>query len=174
MNNKEHEFKAFLDITENRSRILAVIIAMVQDFTVAEDLFQETVLEILKSSHLYDPDRVFLPWACGIARNVVKRHWRRLKKQPVSMAQEALASLAELAVEDEPDLWRQERIALHHCLKKMPDRFQKLFILRYAHNYKGRELSERTDIRTGSIRTTLARLRGKLRHCISLQIEVSG
>ncbi len=173
MDSHEHEFEAFLSITENRSRILAVIIAMVQDFSVAEDLFQETVVQILKSSHLYDKDRAFLPWACGIARNVVKRHWRKAKKQPVSMAQEILANLAELAVEDAPDLWRGERVALQHCLKKMPGRFQRLFILRYAHNYKGRELSERADIRAGSIRTTLARLRGKLRQCISMQIEVS-
>lgn len=173
MDSKEHEFEAFLSITENRSRILAVIIAMVQDFAVAEDLFQETVLQILKSSHLYDKDREFLPWACGVARNVVKRHWRRLKKQPVSMAQEVLTSLSELATEDAPDLWREERIALHQCLQKMPDRFQRLFILRYAHNYKGRELSERADIRSGSIRTTLARLRGRLRQCISMHVGVS-
>ena len=170
---KEQEFEAFLSITENRSRILAVIIAMAQDLAVAEDLFQETVVQILKSSHLYDKDRAFLPWACGIARNVVKRHWRTSKKQPATLAQEVLINLAELAVEDDPDLWREERVALHHCLKKMPDRFQRLFILRYAHNYKGRELSKRADIRAGSIRTTLARLRGKLRQCIRLQIEVS-
>ena len=173
MDSKDQEFGAFLSITENRSRILAVIIAMVQDFAVAEDLFQETVLQILKSTHLYDQDRAFLPWACGIARNVVKRHWRTLKRQPASMAQEVLANLAELAVEDDPDLWREERVALHHCLKKMPDRFQRLFVLRYAHNYKGRELSERADIRAGSIRTTLSRLRGKLRQCISTQIVIS-
>ena len=173
MDSKDQEFEAFLSITENRSRILAVIIAMVQDFAVAEDLFQETVLQILKSTHLYDQDRAFLPWACGIARNVVKRHWRTLKRQPASMAQEVLANLAELAVEDDPDLWREERVALHHCLKKMPDRFQRLFVLRYAHNYKGRELSERADIRAGSIRTTLSRLRGKLRQCISTQIVIS-
>ncbi|MCF7974930.1 MAG: sigma-70 family RNA polymerase sigma factor [Phycisphaerae bacterium] len=170
---KEQEFEAFLNITENRSRILAVIIAMVQDFSVAEDLFQETVLQILRSNHLYDQDRAFLPWACGIARNVVKRHWRTSQKQPLSMAQEALSNLAELAVEDDPDLWREERVALHHCLKKMPDRFQRLFVLRYAHNYKGKDLSERVDIRTGSIRTTLARLRGKLRQCISMHIEMA-
>ncbi len=65
-------FQSFLRVTENRSKILAMIVAMVQDFELAEDLFQETVLEILMSEAHFDPKRSFPAWACGIAKNVVR------------------------------------------------------------------------------------------------------
>ena len=41
---ESEKFDAFLGITENRSKIMAVIVAMVRDFHLAEDLFQQTVL----------------------------------------------------------------------------------------------------------------------------------
>lgn len=164
--NDQNQFQSFLNITENRSRILAMIVALVRDFEVAEDLFQETVIEILKSQDQFDPARRFTPWACGIARNVVRRYWRHQKRQPDKAVTDLVADLAQVSVEADGDVWRQERIALRHCLQKMPARGRQLLLLRYAHNLKGRELAERAAYRQGSIRTTLARLRRQLRCCI--------
>ncbi|WP_146399254.1 sigma-70 family RNA polymerase sigma factor [Planctomycetes bacterium CA13] len=169
----DNTFRSFLSITENRSRILAVIVTMVRDFEVAEDLFQETVIEILKSEERFDPSRNFVPWACGIAKNVVHQHWRHQKQIPSSGLSEMIADLAMVAVEGDDDLWRRERSALRRCVQKLPDRMQKLLVLRYGHNVKGRELAESAAFRQGSIRTTLARLRGQLRQCIQTKISPS-
>lgn len=163
------QFQSFLNITENRSKILAMIVAMVQDFELAEDLFQETVLEILKSQDQFDATRRFTPWACGVAKNVVRRYWRKSRQQPRSGVSELLADLAQIAVDDDTEIWRHERLALRRCLKKVPPRMQRLLLLRYGYNFKGRELAQRAAYRQGSIRTTLARLRQQLRHCIQLQ-----
>jgi RNA polymerase sigma factor (sigma-70 family) len=162
-------FQSFLSITENRSKILAMIVTMVQDFELAEDLFQETVLEILKSEASFDPARSFPAWACGIAKNVVRRYWREKKKMPHSGVSEILADLAEITVESDTEIWRQERVALRRCLQKVPPRMRRLLTLRYGYNYRGRELAERTAYRQGSIRTTLARLRRELKVCIQAQ-----
>lgn len=167
-------FDAFLGITENRSKIMAVIVAMVRDFDVAEDLFQQTVLEILQSADKFDPSRDFLPWASGVARNVVRRHWRGTEKQPSLASQDALDSLSEMAVdEQEEDLWQSERAALHVCLGKLPNRMRRLFLLRYGENHKAGKLAELSSFPVGSLRTTLARLRTKLRHCINTEIQES-
>ena len=157
---------AVLGITENRSRILAVIVAMVRDFDVAEELFQETVTEILNSEEQFDPTRRFLPWACGVARNVVRQHWKRQGRAPAGGSRELIADLALVSVEGEEDAWARERKALRVCLRKLPDRMQRLLLLRYGHNVKGRELAESASVRVGSIRTTLARLRSRLREGI--------
>lgn len=166
----ERDFASVLSITENRSKILAVIIAMVRDFDVAEDLFQETVLEILKSRDRYEPGRAFVPWACGISKNVVRRYWERENRKPLPMTEEVLVRLGEIAAEADPDLWREERVALQRCLEKLPRHLHQLFILRYGGNLKGQELAEQAGIRLGSIRTTLARLRTQLRRCIAMRI----
>lgn len=166
-------FESILSLTENRAKILAVIVAMVRDFDVAEDLFQETVLEILKSRDRYEAERAFVPWACGISKNVVRRYWERESRKPLPMTAEVLSRLADIAVETNADLWREEEAALQRCLEKLPKRLNRLFILRYGHNIKGQVLAERAGIRLGSIRTTLLRLRTQLRRCIGMQIEQS-
>ncbi len=166
----EDSFESFLSITENRSRILAVIVTMVQDFELAEDLFQETVMEILKSEDRYDPSRSFVPWACGIAKNVVRRHWRRQQNGPPTGVTAMIEDLAMVCTEGDDDQWRQELKALRRCVQKLPSRMQQLLLLRYGHNIKGRELADSVSIRIGSIRTTLARLRGDLRGCIRSKV----
>jgi RNA polymerase sigma-70 factor, ECF subfamily len=163
-------FESVLSITENRSRILAVIVAMVRDFNVAEDLFQETVLEILRSKDRYEPERDFFPWACGISKNVVQRYWKRENRRPTPATEEVLTRLAEIAADTDADLWREERAALQECLEKLPPRLNRLFVLRYGHNIKGQDLAERAGIRYGSVRTTLARLRTRLRRCIAMRV----
>lgn len=168
------QFNAFLSITENRSKIMAVIVAMVRDFDLAEDLFQQTILEILKGADQFDPTRDFLPWASGVARNVVRRHWRAAERQPSVATQEALEVLSELAMEEEDeDIWKAERTALQRCLNKLPERMRQLFLLRYGQNYKAAKLAELSSFPIGSMRTTLARLRMKLRHCINTEIQES-
>lgn len=168
------KYDAFLGITENRSKLMAVIVAMVRDFDLAEDLFQQTVLEILQVSDNFDATRDFLPWASGVARNVVRRHWRASEKQPAPATQEALDALAGFAeVEQDEDIWQAERAALYQCLDKLPERMRRLFLLRYGQNYKAGKLAELASFPIGSLRTTLARLRMKLRHCINTEIQES-
>jgi len=166
---ENHSFAALLNISENRSRILAVIVAMVRDFDLAEELFQETVIQILKSEDQFDPTRKFVPWACGIAKNVVKQHWKRQRNAPASGIYDLIADLAMVSADGEDDMWRRERKALRSCYRRLPDRMQQLLLLRYGHNIKGNKLAESTDFRPGAIRTTLARLRNQLRQCINAQ-----
>ncbi|PHQ34058.1 sigma-70 family RNA polymerase sigma factor [Rhodopirellula bahusiensis] len=162
-------FQSFLNITENRSRIFAMIVAMVHDFDVAEELFQETVVEILKSEDTFDPSRRFLPWACGVAKHVVQRYWRRQKQMPTSGVNTMLAELAMVAVEGDDEVWRGERVALRRCFQKLSPNMQRLLLLRYGQNIKGQNLAEQASMRAGSIRTTLTRLRCQLRQCIHAQ-----
>ena len=150
-----------------------MIVAMVNDFDLAEELFQETVVEILKSEGSFDPSKKFLPWACGVAKHVVQRHWKRQKQTHTNSMSAILSELASIVVEGDDDAWRSERIALRRCFQKLNPRMQRLMTLRYGHNVKGRELSEEANINFGSIRTTLSRLRGQLRQCIQAQTSHS-
>lgn len=150
-----------------------MIVAMVHDFDLAEELFQETVVEILKSEERFDPSCKFLPWACGIAKNVVLRHWRLQKKAPSNGLGSMLAELADVAIEGDDETWHRDRVALRRCFQRLSPRMQRLLLLRYGHNIKGQKLSSEAGIRTGSIRTTLFRIRGQLRQCIHAQVAQS-
>jgi RNA polymerase sigma-70 factor len=167
----EQKDEIYLTITQHRSRIMGVIVAMVRDFDAAEDVFQDTVVEILKSADRFDPSREFLPWASGIARNVVKRFYRSVSRRmsPVDVQNlEYLGSLMEEGAEADP--WDEERKALRYCLDKVKDRNRKLLDLRYEENIRGGKLAARLALSEKSVRTILHRVREALRRCIERRV----
>lgn len=162
------EEERFKRATACRPALLAVILAMTRDYQEAEDLVQETMLEVFKSADRFDESRDFLRWAKGIARNVVMRHWAAQQRQPALMEAEALQTLAEALMQEdeEPARWEQERRRLQECLDRLSERSRKLFLLRYGNNLKGHALSEASGYNFNSLRTTLLRIRAFLRECI--------
>ncbi|MEM9646140.1 MAG: sigma factor-like helix-turn-helix DNA-binding protein, partial [Planctomycetota bacterium] len=100
---------------------------------------------------------------------------RRQKNSPTSSVCELLSELSTVVQEGEDELWKGERRALRSCLQRLPDRMQRLLMLRYGHNLKGKDLADSASIRVGSLRTTLARLRKQLQDCVraaTLESEV--
>jgi len=163
----DEKSKLFLQINENRPAIMAVIVAMVRDFNVSDDIFQDTIVEILENAERVQGAGNFLLYAKGIARNMVLRHWRDKKKLPVTTDQSVLEILADAASEETPqEAWHREKIGLRHCLDKLPEPRRKLFVLRYGRNLKGDQLAKEAGVNISSLRTTLARIRQLLRECI--------
>jgi RNA polymerase sigma-70 factor len=168
--------RIFMEITRHRSAIMAVIVAMVRDFNDAEDVFQETVLEIIRHADRYEPDREFIPWARGIARNMVKRSYAAKKRAPMLMDEDVMDSLADIVAQEDiaPATWEKEAAFLQACLEKLEHRNRRLFTLRYEKNLKGKILAEQSGMRETSLRTTLSRIREALRHCINQKSQAEG
>jgi len=157
----------FARVLRHQDALMAVIAAMTRDFEVAEELFQETVLEITRSAERYDDSRDFLRWAKGIARHMVLRHWAAQKRRPASIEQDALLAIADaLQEEPDPDVWEREKSALRLCLTRLSEKHRRLFQSRYAQNLKGPALAEQVGLSAQSLGKTLMRIRGLLRECI--------
>ncbi|MBN1672598.1 MAG: sigma-70 family RNA polymerase sigma factor [Kiritimatiellae bacterium] len=170
MSNANEEHEVFVRVLEHRAAIMAVIVAMTRDFDAAEDIFQETVLEIVRSRDRFDETADFASWSKGIARHMVMRHWDAVKRKPTPLEQDTLEYLADVA-QDEPDedVWERERKGLRKCLEQLSERNRALFLTRYGRNLKGPKLARELGIRVGSLRTTLIRIRRFLRQCIGTQ-----
>jgi len=167
----ESSQEAFALALMHRSAMMAVIVAMVRDLDAAEDIFQDTMLEIVRSFDSFETDRDFLPWAKGVARNMVMRHWASGSKKLVSMDRRMLETAAEVMMADlAPDVWESERTAMRLCLQRLTDRHRELFLLRYGENLKGPSLAEKVGIKVKSLRTTLLRIRRFLRECIDARL----
>jgi len=151
---------------------MAVILAMVKDFTKAEDIFEDTMLEIVNSKDAFDEQKDFLPWAKGVARNMVRRYWDSLATRPAPEEAEMIEAIAEIAGgEDEPELWKMEKAGLRDCMQKLSEKYRKLFLLRYGENITGLTLAEKTGFKAKSIRSILMRVRNTLRNCINTYIK---
>ncbi len=151
----------------HRTEILSTLLALVGDLGLAEDLLQDTLVEIIGDPEAYDPARDFVPWARGIARNLAHRHWRESSthRRHAPLVRERLADLLEQAETEAPP--GPERMArLHSCLDRLSERVRHLLLLRYGENVLGDDLADRAGMPRASIRTTLLRARRSLMHCL--------
>jgi RNA polymerase sigma-70 factor (ECF subfamily) len=101
------------------------------DAATAEDLVQETFLQVHRARHTYQPGRPVRPWLFGIARNVFLMH-RRSSARRARHEQVAPEDLPELPVPPEAEqladratVWRalarlgearREVVMMHHLL----------------------------------------------------------
>ena len=56
---------------------------------LAEELTQETYYQALRSVDSYDGSCKFSTWLIGIAKNVLRTHWRKLRQQPTVSLEDA-------------------------------------------------------------------------------------
>ncbi len=72
-------------VQRHKMRIFTSVLAVVNDHYLAEDIFQETFIKIIKSvkSGKYNHEDKFLPWALRIARNLAIDSIRSKKECPM-------------------------------------------------------------------------------------------
>ena len=81
---REDVHEQFLSLhMSHQNRILAYLLGAVHDFHDAEDLAQQAALVLWKRFKDYDASRPYLPWALGVARNLVAKYFREMLKNGV-------------------------------------------------------------------------------------------
>ena len=65
-----------------------------RDFTARDDVLQEIAVAVIETFDRYDPERPFVGWALGIARNQVRLYLRRKQRDRLIFDEEIIARLA--------------------------------------------------------------------------------
>lgn len=154
--------------------VAALVHAVINDRTAAEDLIQETAMALIGAMERYNPERSFTAWALGVARNKVHDHLRKQYRQgdPLVNAQ-LLDSLLDTAVamEREPDEQHQWLEALRECMSGVEGRKWDLLRLHYQDEMPPREIAERLALTPGHVSVLLNRLRAGLKRCVEQRMR---
>ena len=69
-------------IKKHQSKIYGFIYSKMPDRDVADDIFQDTFIKVIKTlkSNSYNEEGKFLPWVMRIAHNLIVDHFRHNKK----------------------------------------------------------------------------------------------
>ena len=69
-------------VMRHKDKIHRYILLKVKDRLLAEDIFQETFIKVIRTIKLgsYNEDGKFLPWVMRIAHNLVIDHFRKANK----------------------------------------------------------------------------------------------
>jgi RNA polymerase sigma-70 factor (ECF subfamily) len=138
------------------------------DASLAEDVFQNTFLQLFKSTSQYEPGRPVRPWLYTIATNqAIDALRRNSRHQAVSLDQgredlgegdvhsllEMLESRGPSPGEAAEIQERRERIRA--SVDQLPDFLRQVLVLAYYQGLKYREIADILDIPVGTVKSRL-------------------
>ena len=149
--------------------IVVYLLALTGSRDLAEDLFQETCLQVWRVRERYDPARDFGPWVRGIARKVALRHWRRIRRDRlVPLTPEVLDALEphfeEIAPKDRQELRKQ---ALKACMAELGATQRKALHLFYEDRWTMNRIGQEIGRTSAAAKMLVSRVRKRLGDCVS-------
>ncbi len=161
-------------IRRHQKRIFLQIYSKVQDQDVADDLFQETFIKIIKSLRRsnYEEKGKFLPWAMRVANNTTLDYFRReVRKKEVRSTGEytVFDTYGESDRPIEAD-WIEAQIGedLKKLISYLPEEQRQVLELRMFCAYSFKEIAEETGV---SINTALGRMRYAIGNIQKLMVQ---
>lgn len=160
------QYEAFLRLfTRDEFRIMAFIRTMVYDHDAAQDVFQETSLALWRGFAGYRRDEEFIPWALGVARNQVFKHYRARNRDRHIVSEALLSQLADSALELADEMRPRQR-ALEACVETLPPRQQELLRMFYGEGNSAALIAEKWKRSVHAVYKALKVTRRALLRCV--------
>lgn len=138
-----------------------------RDKTLADDVFQNTFLQIHLKRGLYESGRPVRPWIYAIATHQAVDALRRLGRRPTisldlrgSGGESDASALVDLLVSETPgplsNLQGEERRDwVRQAIERLPEALRQTLILAYFQGLKYREIAEILSIPVGTVKSRL-------------------
>jgi len=135
--------------------------------SAAEDVFQETFLQVHQSAEQFDLQRRFRPWLFTIAANKARDLIRSQARRPTNPLQatinpgddesgeflDLMQSVADLPSSAMEKKELQELV--HGTVSTMPEHLREILLLSYFHQFPYKQISEILDIPLGTVKSRL-------------------
>jgi RNA polymerase sigma-70 factor, ECF subfamily len=156
------------------------------DGDLADDVFQNTFLQLYTKINTYEPGRRVRPWLYTIAKNQAIDALRRTGRHPtVSLDQSAetedgevqsLLALVENRHQGPSDaaLGEERKQLIRASVDRLPDFLRQVVILAYYQGLKYREIADILGIPVGTVKSRLHAALTKLNEAWSVQPSLQG
>jgi RNA polymerase sigma factor (sigma-70 family) len=161
-------------ITRHKSKIYTSIYLLVKDEYLAEDIFQDTFIKVIKTlkAGRYNEEGKFLPWVLRIGHNLVIDHFRKQKRSPIITNTEGFDIFDVLGIYDESIEDKIVKEQTYNDLKTLihllPSEQKEVLIMRHYGDLSFKEIADLTDV---SINTALGRMRYALNNLRKMIME---
>ncbi len=149
-------------INRHQSKIYGFIYSKVLDRDIANDVFQDTFIKVIKTlkGRSYNEEGKFLPWVMRIAHNLIIDTFRKGKKMPMNRETEEF-SIFSYMTDNSPNIESQiitEQVEndLLKLIEELPDDQKQVLRMRIYDDLSFKEIADLTDV---SINTALGRMR---------------
>ncbi len=143
-------FDALYDALAGKLR--GYLLSLCRDPAVADDLLQDTFMQLHRSRRTYQPERPVTPWAYAIARHVYLMH-RRSQGRRIRLEERVAADLhaSDLPRDDVGALADADRV--RRALRSVPGDQREALTLHHVHGWSFAEIADRLGIRVNAAKT---------------------
>jgi RNA polymerase sigma-70 factor, ECF subfamily len=143
------------------------LVRFLGDRAAAEDIFQETFLQIHQSAPTFDIHRRFRPWLFTIAANKARDLIRSNSRRPTNPLQAAVNSGDSDSAEfidlmqssdempDQPLIQKELRQKVQATVTAMPEHLREILLLSYFHQFPYKQIGDILDIPLGTVKSRL-------------------
>lgn len=149
-------------IYRHKQRIFSFILSKVLDKEIAEDIFQDTFIKVIRTLKRgsYNEEGKFLPWIMRIAHNLIIDHFRRNKRIPTINTSEdfdIFSVIGDNVLNAEKQIIKDQILDdVKDLIEELPDDQREVLVMRMYRDMSFKEISENTNV---SINTALGRMR---------------
>lgn len=149
-------------------RLYRYLVRIVREPAVADDLFQQTWLQIMQKIRRYDSNRSFEAWMFAVAHNIAIDHLRRQRDRSLDEPDEFGRPLSDGVASDLADAFQQllqfERgTLLATAVARLPAIHREVITLRFEENLKLEEIAAIAGAPLSTVKSRLMRALDNLR-----------
>jgi RNA polymerase sigma-70 factor (ECF subfamily) len=165
--------RLLLLLLQQRGMLLGYVTAIVREPHLAEDVFQNVALVLLRKGDRLEAEQDFPPWARRVARLEALAALRERRKSPQVLDDATLDRLEDHwdAGDSAPGPATE---ALRACLERLSPRARRLVELRYVGGLRGKDLAEKLAQPVNTVYVALSRIYRKLAACIQDRLASEG
>lgn len=157
-------------LLKHRSSVLGYIIGAVNDFHLAEDLFQEVSMTAYQKADTFEQGTNFGAWMREIARLKILEERRRAAKNGLPLDNELLEKM-NVSISKTESLWEREKEILRECISRLTGQAREIIRMKYEDSLIIRAIARTMGKAAGAVQVALSRARDALRTCIKRAME---
>ncbi|MBD0835493.1 RNA polymerase sigma factor [Aestuariibaculum suncheonense] len=149
-------------INRHKQKIYSFIFSKVYDRDVAEDIFQDTFIKVIRTLKrgAYNEEGKFLPWVMRISHNLVIDYFRKNNRMPKFDNTDEFnifSVLGDNSLNAEKSIIKEQvENDVRRLVEELPDDQKQVLLMRIYDDLSFKEISDKTGV---SINTALGRMR---------------
>ncbi len=150
-----------------RMELFHFLVRFTHDRAAAEDIFQETFLQVHLSADSFDTSRRFRPWLFTIAANKARDSLRKRSRRPAAELSAPIGGdgsegqtyldlmQADLPLPSEPLEQAELRERVNRAVQALPDHLREILLLAYFQQFPYHQIAEVLQIPLGTVKSRL-------------------
>lgn len=157
-------------IRQYGTRLYGLCLSLCANAFEADDLYQDTWLQVVKNISRYDPSREFEPWLTKICINTYRNTLRRIARSPLlhfQTSEEKDAFLQSVPAPERPDY-----SPLYEAIGRLPEKLRLTVILFYFEDMDTASTAQLLGIPEGTVKSRLNKARKQLKEVLCRESDL--